>query len=492
MAEEKEKPKLNSAAKIAKNSLVQMSAGILNKLLGVALIIYAARQLGTDGFGQYAFVLSLHTIFYIFTDFGLGILTVRDLAQNPKEESRYFTNIVTLRCLLSILAGGGMIGTVVLLGHPPAIVQLTIILAVALFFNCNIDTATSIFNAHQRMEIPSAVSVIANTFRVTASLGVLVAHGGVMALIWVHAIYAVVHMSILFWILLYFIRPVFSLDFQFWKKMLKQAYPLALASLFSIIYFRVDAIMLASMRGQDAVGIYSAAYRLLEFTLIIPTYYSAAIFPVIAASYQNNPKRFLLIYRRSLKYMWIISLPMAMGAVILAPRFISMLFGEPYAASVPVLSVLMWTFVLIAINSINPIYLIVMGKQKIVTILILIGMIINVVFNFIFIPQYGELGAAWVTLGSEFINVLLFIIVLIKPLEMKSRMLRHFIRPMIAVVVMAAGLIFVTHWDLGYLIVLGGLVYAAMLWLLRSFDEVDWELFNRIIRPTKESNVKIT
>ena len=492
MSDEKEKVKLNSAARIAKNSLVQMVAGLLNKILGVALIIYAARQLGTDGFGQYTFVLSMHAIFYILTDFGLGILTTRDLAQNPKQESRYLTNIVILRCLLSVLAGVGMIGTVILLGHPAPIVQLTSILAFAFFFNSNIDTVTAIFNAHQRMEIPSTVSVIANTFRVTASLGALAAHGGVAALIWIHAIYAAVHMSILFWLLFYFIRPVFVLDLKFWKKMIKQAYPLALASPFSIIYFRIDTVMLASMQGQDAVGIYGAAYRLLEFTLIIPAYYCTAIFPVISTSYEKNPKRFLLIYRRSLKYMWIISLPVAMGAVVLAPRFISVLFGDPYAASVPVLSVLMWTFVLIAVNSINSPYLIVMGKQKVVTVLIMIGMIVNVVFNFIFIPQYGELGAAWVTLGSEILNVLLFTIVLFKPLKMEFSMVRHFIRPAIAVAVMAGGLYYITHWDLGYLIVLGGLVYAGLLWLLRTFDEVDRELFNRILRPTKESDVKIT
>jgi len=477
--------KLNPAARIAKNSLVQMAAGILNKFLGVALVIYAARQLGTSGFGQYTFVLSIHAIFYILTDFGLGTLTTRDLAQQPEQESRYFTNIVILRLFLSLIAGGGMIATVAFLGHSGQVLMLTTILALSFFFNSNIDTASAIFNAHQRMEITSTISVVANTFRVTASLGALTAGGGVYALIWIHTIYTAVHMGVLFWILFYFIRPVFVLDTALWQKMLKQAYPLALANLFSIIYFRVDTVMLASLQGQEAVGLYNAAYRLLEFTLLLPAYYVGAIFPVISSSYTSNPQRFLLIYRRSMKYMWVLSLPLAVGTAILAPRFIEILYGPQYVASVPVLSILMWTLMLIAVNSINAPYLIVMGKQKVVTILVLVGMIFNLVMNAIFIPSYGMLGAAWVTLFSEVLTIAMFLLALRKPLEMKLRMVRHFIRPALAVGMMIGLLLLIAKWDLGYQIIMAGMIYGVLLWGLKAFDEVDMEIFSRILQPSK-------
>ncbi|MBN1595783.1 flippase [candidate division FCPU426 bacterium] len=487
-----EKTRLNPTAIIAKNSLVQFVAGLMNKLLGVALIIYAARQLGTEGFGQYAFVLSMHAIFYILTDFGLGTLTTRDLSQQPEQENRYLSNVVLLRCLLSLLAGGGMIATVAVLGHPPAIIALTAILAISFVFNSNIDTATAVFNAHQRMEITSAVSVVANTFRVTTSLGALAAGGDVFALIWIHTLYTAVHMGVLFGLLFYFIKPSWQLDLGFWVRLLKQAYPLALANLFSIIYFRVDTVMLASLKGQEEVGLYSAAYRLLEFTLIFPAYYGGAIFPVISSSYERNPQRFLLIYRRSLKYMWLLSLPLAAGTAVLAHRFMEVLYGTQYSAGVPVLSVLIWTLVLIAANSVNAPYLIVMGKQRVVTILVFISMLMNICLNAVFIPHYGMVGAAWVTLASEFLNITLFMWALRKPLGMKLRMARHFWRPAVAAGLMVAVLRWIFAWDLGYQIILGGVCYLAALWILRVFDEVDIELFSRILRPTTFGGKKVT
>src|SRR5512144_190075 len=111
------KSKMNLAAQIAKNSIVQVTAGLVNKLLGVVLIIYAARQLGAMGFGQYTFTLSLLTILYIFAYFGLGTLITRDVARQPRQEAKYFGNVFMMRLILSVLAGAGMVLTVWAMGN---------------------------------------------------------------------------------------------------------------------------------------------------------------------------------------------------------------------------------------------------------------------------------------------------------------------------------------------------------------------------------------
>jgi O-antigen/teichoic acid export membrane protein len=342
------------------------------------------------------------------------------------------------------------------------------------------------------MEMPATISVVANTLRVTASLGVLVAGGDVAMLLWIHTLSSLVNVTLLIWMLFVITRPRFSLDWVFWGRMLREAYPLALANLFSVIYFKVDTIMLASMRGSDAVGLYNAAYRLLEFTLIVPAYYTGAIFPVVSASHLTNPQRFLLIYRRSVKYMWVASLPLALGVSALAPKMIEVLYGKNYMASIPVLRVLMWTLLLIAVNAINAPYLIAMSRQKIVTFLTLAGMVFNIGLNFIAIPRYGILGAAWITLLSEVVTVAMFLAVLKKPLALNLRMFRHLIRPALAGVIMYGALFLATNWELGYQIILGGVVYCAMLWIGRAFDEVDGELFGRVLRPTETSTTRLT
>ncbi len=463
---------INPTAKIAKNSLVQLIAGVINKLLGVLLVIYAARQLGADGFGTYSYVLSLYAIFFIVTDFGLGTITTRDVAQDSSRESVYLGNILILRLVLSLIAAIGLIGAVWVLRQPPLILQLSAIVALSLFFNSNVDSCSALFNAHQRMEIPATIAVIATTLRITTSLGALAGGAGVDILIWIHSAISALQFVIIFFTLRQFIRPSFSLDWAFSKSLLKKAYPLALANLFSVVYFRVDTVMLGMMKNQTSVGIYNAAYRLLEFTLIFPAYYGGAIFPVIASSFKANTQRFLLIYRRSLKYMWIMALPMALGVTMLGPKLIRVLYGLAYVQSVQLLSVLMWSLLIIALNAVSVPYLIVMEKQRVVTVFTLVMMLFNLGLNAIFIPTYGALGAAWVTLASEIINIILYVVVLAKPLALNLKLLRYFVKPALAGLVMVTVLYFIKTWDLGFQIVLGALVYSVGLLLLGGFTRL--------------------
>ncbi len=487
-----DKIELNPTARVAKNSLVQLVGGVLNKIMAVLLVIYAARQLGTHGFGVYSLVLAMLGIFYILTDFGLGTLATRDLARNPESEQRYLSNIFIMRLFLSLLAGLGLVGAAAALGHPPAVIGLTAIAALSLFFTSNVDTCTAVFNAHQRMEIPAVVSVIATMLRVGVSLGALAAGAGLVTLLVIYTSAAAVQFGLLLAIVGSRVRLRPALDWAFWRRLLGEAYPLALANLFSIIYFRIDTVMLASLSGEEAVGLYNAAYRLLEFTLMLPAYYTGAIFPVISASQTANPQRFLLIYRRSLKYMLVASLPLALGTAALAPELIEVLYGPAYAASISVLPVLMWSFVLIAANSINAPYLISMGRQRTVTGITLFSMLLNIALNAYAIPRHGILGAAWVTLLSEVVTLGLCVGVLSRPLTLKVRMLRHLLRPALAGIFMYGCVRLVPRWDLGYQILLGGLVYVGLLFLFRAFDEVDMEIFRRVLRPTWNSDTRLT
>ena len=478
-----ERHTLNPTARIAKNSLVQMIGGLANKVLAVLLVIYAARQLGTAGFGTYAFLLTLLNIFYLITDFGLGTLTTRDVAREPAEEGRYLGNVLFLRFALALIAAAGMIATAAVVQPAPAIVKLAALLALSLFFPGGVDTCSAIFYAHQRMELPAGVGVIATMLRVGISLGALAAGAGLTALLVIYTAAAAVQFVLLLILLGMHMSFRFSLTWTFWKYLLGQAFPLALANLFSVVYFRVDTIMLAALAGQEAVGLYNAAFRLLEFTLMVPAYYVGAIFPVVSASQAAHPQRFLLIYRRSFKYMLIAALPMAVGASMLSPSLVDVLYGREYAASVPVLAVLMWSLVFIAVNSFNAPYLIAMGRQRTVTLLTAFGMVLNIALNAWAIPRWGIMGAAWVTLAAEAVTILLYFAALARPLALKFRMLRHAVRPLAAVGVMALVLRFTLTWDLGFQVFAAACVYLAVLVFTGTFDVVDRELFARLRRP---------
>lgn len=68
---------MNTIQRIAKNSLVLLASNIISKILGFFYVMYIARYLGAEGFGILSFALAITGIFSVFSDLGLGPLTVR-------------------------------------------------------------------------------------------------------------------------------------------------------------------------------------------------------------------------------------------------------------------------------------------------------------------------------------------------------------------------------------------------------------------------------
>ena len=73
---------MNIVQRIAKNSLVLLASNIISKILGFFYLMYIARYLGAEGFGILSFALAFTGIFSVFSDLGLGPLTVREVARD--------------------------------------------------------------------------------------------------------------------------------------------------------------------------------------------------------------------------------------------------------------------------------------------------------------------------------------------------------------------------------------------------------------------------
>ena len=76
--------------------------------------------------------------------------------------------------------------------------------------------------------------------------------------------------------------------------------------------------MLSILKGTEAVGWYSAAYRLMYIALILPTAINTAIFPVMSRLYSNSSRESLtLLYERYFKYMIMIGIPIGFATTLL-------------------------------------------------------------------------------------------------------------------------------------------------------------------------------
>ncbi|MFN2303414.1 MAG: flippase, partial [Anaerolineales bacterium] len=192
------------------------------------------------------------------------------------------------------------------------------------------------------------------------------------------------------------------LDLQFrleraWE-LLKDGWPLLFSGLAVIIYMKIDQIMLGQMGSKTDLGYYSVAVRLSELWYFIPAALASSVFPsMIRTRHQKDPqiyeKRLQLFYDAMVGSSYLIVIPL----VLLAKPLVLILFGTEYAQSGPILMVHAWAFIFVSIGVARGRWLVAENLVGFYLIATVLGAAVNLAINYVLIPRYAGLGAAWAT-----------------------------------------------------------------------------------------------
>jgi len=215
------------------------------------------------------------------------------------------------------------------------------------------------------------------------------------------------------------IRRCFKLvlDNLFFKSipiLLKKVWPLAVVFILSAIYFRIDMMMLEVMKGEKAVGIYSASYKLIEFLSIIPGTVTIAALPGLTAEYSANIEGFRASFFKTLTVLGIGGAAIGLFLYLFSKQVVLLLYGPLFSDSVLSLNILSGVIFFLFVNGYLAYVTIATNNDKAVALIIVISTILNVLLNFYLIPRYSHVGAALSTLISEVFMLLCYIVLFIK------------------------------------------------------------------------------
>jgi O-antigen/teichoic acid export membrane protein len=206
-----------------------------------------------------------------------------------------------------------------------------------------------------------------------------------------------------------FVKPKIEIDLKFWKELLKEAWPFALTGTFINVYLWIDSVMLSYMEGNEVVGWYSAAYRLVLILLFIPMVFDSAIFPVMARAYVSKKDILKIILEEYFKFMLIISTLIGIIVTISSDNIILLIYGDKYLGSIPALQILIWALVLIFLRVPFERLFEASNKQILVTKAFGYSVILNIILNYILIPKYSYMGAGIATVLTDLMVLLIII-----------------------------------------------------------------------------------
>jgi len=458
---------------VAKNTGVLSFAQVFTTVLRLIFIIYVARSLGDMEFGKLGFSQSFTGLFVIFADIGLSTVTIREISRQEGLAPEYLGNVLTIKVALSLGTSALIALAINMLHYPADTVSVVYVIGLTAILSSFSDYMRALFRAFEKMQFEA----ILNTSRslVTTGIGAMVLYlgYGILAVAFVYLFSATMDLLAAYWVIRRrFILTKLGFDVKFCKSIVSLAFPFSLTALVGLVYTQIDVVMLSLMKGDAPVGWYRAA-TVLVFTLMsIPDIFSLAIFPLMSRLYISSRDDLETTIGKSSKYLVMMGLPMATGVFLLSDRIIMLLFGRDFIHSSMVLKTISAYLPLRCMNNVTANTLSSINRESLHAFSLTMAAVANVVLNLLLIPRFGVNGAAAATALTE---VALFSLYYYFVAEhfCRIRLRPIFLKPCLSCLAMAGLILLLKDINMAVLILSGGVVYVATLYLIGGFDADD-------------------
>ncbi len=386
-----------------KNTSWVLGERILRIFVALFIGVWVARYLGPENFGILSYAQSFVAIFSAFSSLGLSTVLVRELVKSPKQENQLMGTSFGLQTMGSIALMLCLIVSILMNNNEPLTDQIIVILGLLTFLK-SFGVITSFFQSVVKSKfvvIPSIISLVLSSI-----LKVFLILKGYPLIYFVYVLVFDI-MFITFGQVLNYFRngsSIFKWNFSWGnaKYLLRDSWPLILSSIMISIFMRVDQVMIKELMDNEAVGQYAAAVKLSEAWYFVPSVICASLFPAIV----NAKMKSKVLYRQRLQklhnLMVILAFSLVIPTMFLSEWLVELTYGPQYQDTAKVLSVHVLAGVFVFLGVSNSKWLLNENLQKYGTLCLGLGMLTNVILNFVLIPRIGVIGAAYATLISQF------------------------------------------------------------------------------------------
>lgn len=385
---------------------------VATNLLGLIIVGILTRALGPERFGDYQTIFAYLFLFTIIADMGLYTLLVRDISREGSDERRITGLLFTLR--LFLVLGVAIVGSILVWWLPyTELVQRGVVMAsLSLIFSSLVQVLMGVFQKHLKL-IWVTIADLATRAVQLIGIFVLVREGnsGVMPFIAVAVAAGAVQLVLTIWFARRLIPFSLEVDIPYWKRTMRTAFPIAASLLFTLVYFKIDTVMLSFMRSSSDVGVYSVAYKVLEIIIFFPAMYIGLVMPLLSRA-APHPEEFQLVFYRAFKVLAAGAMPTVIGLMLFAGPIVHAIGGTGYEASASVLRILSIAAGVIFLGNLGGNAIIALDLQKKGLWIYAAGAIFNIITNLFFIPRYGYVAAAWTTVMTEaLVTIAMFVLI---------------------------------------------------------------------------------
>ncbi|MDP2693026.1 MAG: flippase [bacterium] len=468
--------------KVAHNTIVQIVGKVITTILGLVALGMVTRYLGQEKFGWYITVTAFLQFAGILIDFGMIVVTAQMLSEPFKNKERLFQNLFTFRFFSALLFFS--IAPIVALTFPyNTEIKIAIAISSIAFLAITLNQVfVGLYQTKLKMHIYAASEVLSRLIMVLAIYFVIINQMSFLAIMVAILISSVSHTTFLWLRARKETKISFTFDLNIWKSIMIKMWPIALSIMFNVVYLKGDLVLLSIFVDQAQVGIYGAAYRVLDVITQSAMMIMGILMPLMAFAWSRNLKHeFKKHFQQSFDIMMLFAVPLMFGAITLSDRIIQLVAGNEFAESGKILAILAIAVFGVFFGAIFGHTAVAINRQKQTLWIYISNAVITLIGYLIFIPIYGIYGAAWMTVFSElYAGILLYFT--IRHYSKERLHLKTTLKIVLASLVMSSSIKLFPSAPVILLVFTGIIVYSSVLILIGG---VNIKTIKEIIRLEK-------
>lgn len=397
---------MSVARAIALNTVIQVAGKIVSTVTGIVIISLMTRLLGAEGFGAYSTANAFLQIFSLLMDLGINVTFPAMLGEHAHDEAfqkRAYAAIFTLRLIMSVVILLILAPLIALAWPFPWEIKLaTIALSLSFVF----PNLQQILIGVQQQRLKMGVSSIAENIGRFVNIGGLLLAPllgwGLVAQCWVISFSSMIVLLINIWSARRFLPLAWRWDPSFWALMIKRSWPVGISIAFNLIYYKSDTLVLQYYRPQAEVGWYGAAYRMLDVLVTVPFLYAGILLPILSKAWGDKRHTDLSeLISRSLDAMILLTLPLIISMYLFGERALVFISGPDFLQAGTLARVLILAVTSIYFNTVLSYTIVALRAQRKMLPVYAITAFLTLGGYLYFIPRYGAMSAAWLTVASE-------------------------------------------------------------------------------------------
>ena len=451
--------------KMGGNILALGSGEIIARAVAFFGVTYAARLLGPEQFGIIGFAAALFGYLSFAVTAGFNDIGSREVARRPRDASSIAANVVATKLIIAFIALIAIVITAWFLNKPPT-VKLVLLLMGLLFFPLALDTSW-VYKGLERNR-PVAVALIIGQVLYTGAIFLTVNGSSDVAFVPLAQFFGEICAALMLTLPLFYLKKI-KLDLRDGFRILRSSGFWAISRLLRLVMYTFDVVLIGFLLGEQAVGLYTAPYRICFLLVSLAAAVYAPYLPIItrAAMSDSTLPKVGIIAERSLNLAAVVAAPLVVGGIIVSAPLLKATFGSDYVEGSGAFQFLILSIGFVFLHGAIHYIFLAVNYLKTAMIIIAVAAAANIGLNILIIPRYGIVGAAFVTALTEGLTLVLGLIVVNKIGVPFS--LRPIWRPLLASLLMGAVLLMLgTNYGLILQLVVGGGSYLLALILVRG------------------------